>query len=106
MELALKQPEGLEAAVAGLADHDVVVHRDAELGRGLLDLAGHLDVGLRRRGVAGRVVVHQDERRGAELRQFRIAGQGFKRDLRLEGRRKVPSLHHPSGCSSNKADPT
>ena len=55
--------------MAGLADDDVVVHGDAELGGGLLDLAGHLDVGLGGRGIAGRVVVHQDERRGAELKR-------------------------------------
>ena len=43
----------------GFADHDVVVDRDAELGGGVLDLAGHLDIGLGRGRVAGGVVVHQ-----------------------------------------------
>ena len=54
----LQQSQRLEAAVTGLADDDVVVDRDAELGRGLLDLARHLDVGLGRRRVARGVVVH------------------------------------------------
>ena len=41
--------------MALLADDDVVVDQDSErLGRGH-DLAGHLDVGARRRGVARRV---------------------------------------------------
>ena len=54
-----EQAERLEGVVAGFAYHDVVVDRDAEFGGGLLDLAGHLDIGLGRRGVAGGVVVHQ-----------------------------------------------
>ncbi len=61
MELShvLQQSQRLEAAVTGLADDDVVVDRDAELGGGLLDLARHLDVGLGRRRVARGVIVHQ-----------------------------------------------
>ncbi len=55
---ALQQSQGFERGVAGFADYDVVVNRDAKLGGGLLDLAGHLDVGLRRRRVARGVVVH------------------------------------------------
>ncbi len=66
-----EQAERLEGVVAGFAYHDVVVDRDAEFGGGLLDLAGHLDIGLGRRGVAGGVVVHQvalDEQAYAGLR--------------------------------------
>ena len=68
---ALQQSERFERVVTGLGDHDVIVDRDAELGGGLLDLVGHLDVGLGRRGVARGVVVHQvalNEQAYAELR--------------------------------------
>jgi hypothetical protein len=40
----------------------VVVHGDAERAGDVDDRLGHLDVGLRRRWIAGRVVVHQDDR--------------------------------------------
>jgi len=40
-----------------LADDDVVVHGDAERTRDVDDRAGHLDVGLRRRRIAGGVIV-------------------------------------------------
>jgi hypothetical protein len=41
--------------------HDqVVVELDAELEAGVAHFLGHLDVGLRRRRVAGRVVVHHE----------------------------------------------
>ena len=53
----------LEAAVAVAADDDVVVHRDAELFAGLGDASRHVDIGHRRRGIAGGMVVHQDDRR-------------------------------------------
>ena len=39
------------------ADDDVVVHGNAERGRDIDDRLGHLDVGLRRRRIAGGVVV-------------------------------------------------
>ena len=71
VDYVLQQSQCLEAVVAGLADHDVVVDRDTELGGGLLDLARHLDVGLGRRRVARGVVVHQialDEQTYAGLR--------------------------------------
>ncbi len=67
----LQQSQRLETAVAGLADDDVVVDRNAELGGGLLDLARHLDVGLGRRRIARGVVVHHialDEQVNAGLR--------------------------------------
>jgi hypothetical protein len=41
------------------ADDDVVVHGDAERGGDVDDRFRHLDVRLRRRWVAGRVVVQQ-----------------------------------------------
>ena len=49
------------------ADDDVVVHRDAEWFCGVDDVLGDRDVRLRRGRVAGRVVVHQDQRRGAQF---------------------------------------
>jgi hypothetical protein len=41
-----------------LADDDVVVHGNAERTGDIDDRAGHLDIGLRRRRIAGGVVVH------------------------------------------------
>jgi hypothetical protein len=43
-----------------LADDDVVVHDDAERVGDIDDAAGHLDIGLRRRRIAGGMVVQQD----------------------------------------------
>src|SRR3546814_17422544 len=56
-----------QADMARKADDDVVVDRDAELLRGVGDLAGHVDVGARRRRVAARAVVDEDEGGGAEF---------------------------------------
>jgi len=49
----------LQARMAVLADDDVVVHGNAERGGDLDDRLGHMDIGLRRRRIAGGVVVHQ-----------------------------------------------
>ena len=54
-------------AVAG--DDDVVVDGDAEGFRDVDDLARHLDVGGRGRGVSGGVVVDQDQGRCRELQR-------------------------------------
>jgi hypothetical protein len=54
----LDQLHPLQARVPVLADDDVVVHGNAERGGDLDDRFGHLDIGLRGRGIAGRVVVH------------------------------------------------
>src|SRR5690606_17513285 len=49
-------------ANVALAPHDnVIVDRDAQGARGLDDLLRHLDVGARRGGIAGWVVVHQHQ---------------------------------------------
>ena len=56
-------PQHAHVAQAGMpaaADDQVVVHGDAERLGGADDVAGHRDVGLRRRRIARRVVVHQD----------------------------------------------
>ena len=55
--------------MAFFAANDVIVHGDAEIFRGFDDLFGHLDIGLRRRGVAGGVVVHQDDGGGRQLQR-------------------------------------
>ena len=56
------QLQPLEAGMAFLADDDVVVHRNAERLCDLDDRLRHLDVGARRRRVAGWVIVRQDDR--------------------------------------------
>ncbi len=41
-----------------LADDDVIVHGDAERGGDVDDRLRHLDIRLRRRRIAGRMVMH------------------------------------------------
>ena len=53
----LHQPHPLQTRMPVLADDDVVMHGDAERGGDIDDRFRHLDVGLRRRRVAGGVVV-------------------------------------------------
>jgi hypothetical protein len=43
-----------------LADDDVVVHGDAERGGDIDDGFCHVDIGLRRRRIAGGMVVHHN----------------------------------------------
>ena len=52
-----------------LADDNVIMHGNAERRRDCDDLLGHRDVGLRRRWVAGRVVVYQDHRGRRQLQR-------------------------------------
>ena len=54
------QLERLEARMPVLADNEMVVHGDAERARDLDNRLRHLDVGARRGGIAGGMVVHQD----------------------------------------------
>lgn len=51
------QLQPFEARVPRLAHDDVIVHGDAERTRDVDDRSRHLDVGLRGRGIARRVVV-------------------------------------------------
>jgi hypothetical protein len=51
------QLQSLQTRMAVLADDDVVMHGDAERPRDVDDGAGHLDVRLRWRRIAGRVIV-------------------------------------------------
>jgi hypothetical protein len=53
----LNQPHPLQARMPVLPDDDMVVHRDAERTGDIDDRFCHLDVGLRRRRIAGGVVV-------------------------------------------------
>jgi len=48
------------------ADDDVVMQRQAEKLAALLDLLGHAQIGLGRRGIARRVVVDQDQGAGVQ----------------------------------------
>src|SRR5215472_5392736 len=68
--VGLYQLHPLQARMPVLADDDMIVHGNAERGGDVDDRPGHLDVGLRRRRIAGRVVVHQDQR---GRRQFQRA---------------------------------
>jgi hypothetical protein len=76
------QLQSLQARVPILADDDVIVHGDAERSGDRDDLLGHLDVGLRRRRVAGRMVVHLMSGRFIYLRRLsfsmRFARQGTR----------------------------
>jgi hypothetical protein len=67
------------------ADDDVVVHGDAERGGEVDDRFRHLDVRTRRRGIAARMVVQQDDRSIACctcLRQLMArSGQGAMSEL-------------------------
>ena len=53
------QPQPLQAGMPVLADDDVVVDGNPQRLRDLDDRLRHRDVGLRRRRIAGRMVVHQ-----------------------------------------------
>ena len=55
------QLQPFQARVTVLADDDVIVHRNAERAGNVDDGLGHLDIGLRRRRIAGRMVVHWDD---------------------------------------------
>jgi hypothetical protein len=54
----LNQLHPLQTRMPVLADDDVVVHGNAERGGDIDDRLGHMDIGLRRRRVAGGMVVH------------------------------------------------
>jgi RNase P/RNase MRP subunit p29 len=55
--------------MAGAADNDVVVDRDAQAAGGFLYLAGHFDVARRWGRVSGRMIVNHDDGRGAEIKR-------------------------------------
>jgi len=53
--------------MAVLADDEMIVHGNAERARDLDDRPRHVDIGARRRRVAGGMVVHQNDRGRGEL---------------------------------------
>ena len=55
--------------MAGAADHQMVMHGNVQRLGGGGDIAGHFDVGARWGGIAGVMVMHQDDRRGAVLQR-------------------------------------
>ena len=55
----LNQLQPLEARMAFLADDDVIVHRNAERLGDVDNRLRHLNIGARRRRIAGRMIVHQ-----------------------------------------------
>jgi hypothetical protein len=59
----LDQPHPLQARVPILADDDVVVHGNAKRCGDIDDRFRHPDIGLRWRGIARRVIVHQSTTR-------------------------------------------
>ena len=66
----LDQFKAFQARVAVFADDDVVVHGNPEWRGDVGDRLGHLDVGLRWRGIAGGMVVRQPTRRRTSLIRF------------------------------------
>ena len=68
--IALDQLQPLQTRMPVLADDDVVVHGNPEWRGDVGDRLGHLDVGLRWRGIAGGMVVRQPTRRRTSLIRF------------------------------------
>src|SRR4051812_34103925 len=62
-----QQFQAAKACMAAAGDDQVIVDPDRQLVGRLDDLAGDLDIGARRRRVAGRVVVDEDDGRCREL---------------------------------------
>lgn len=65
--LGLKELQALEACMTVASDDDVVMQDDAQRTGDLGDLLGHLDVGARRRRIAGRVIVEHTTNFGIYL---------------------------------------
>src|SRR5688572_12901429 len=61
-ECRLKQTQRFEARVTPAPDHEMIVDFDLERLRRADDFARHLNVAARRRRIAARMVVHEDER--------------------------------------------
>ena len=65
--IASDQPLRTQANMAAGAHHDMVVDGDAEPLARLRDRSGDVDVGAAGGGVAARVIVDEDDRRGSEV---------------------------------------
>src|SRR3546814_12914312 len=63
----LDQPHRPEAAISGPADDDMIVECDPQLCRSVRDIPRDRDILPARFGAAARMVVDEDERRGAEF---------------------------------------
>jgi hypothetical protein len=61
------QPQPLQTRMPVLPDDDVIVHRDAEGPCHAHDLLRHRNICLRRRRIAARMIVHQNDGRRAQL---------------------------------------
>ena len=57
---------GAQADLPAATHDDVVVQRHPQSRTGLLDLLCHCEIGGRRLGISGWMVVHDDQRRGVE----------------------------------------
>jgi hypothetical protein len=55
---ASDQPQALQTGMTVLADDDVIMHRYPERGGDVDNRAGHLDVGLRGRRIAGGMIMY------------------------------------------------
>ena len=66
--------------MAVLADDEMVVHGNPERARDLDDRLGHLDVGARGRGIAGRMIVDETTARAIALVQV-----DFSSGMRRQG---------------------
>ena len=60
---------GFETGGAGFGDDDVIVEADTELFGHLFHFQGHFDIAPRRLGIAGWVIVHHDDRGGAQIQR-------------------------------------
>src|SRR5215510_1774839 len=69
-DLESHQLQRLETRVPILADDEVVVHGDAERARDLDDCPRHVDIGARRGGIAGGMIVQEQTARTIALIWF------------------------------------
>lgn len=66
-----------------LADDDVVVHGNPQRLGDVDDGLRHLDVGLRRRGIAAWVIVHHTTRQRSVLYRLRILAEKVREGTRI-----------------------
>ena len=83
----------------GLGHDQVVVQHNAELAAGVLDLFGHIDIGLGRGRIAGRVVVDHDDRRRAQFQRPLDHFAGIDRGVVDGAGKLVLSLGSPGGSN-------
>jgi hypothetical protein len=88
-----------------LADNEMVVHGDAERARDLDDRLRHLDVGARRGGIAGGMVVHRPPCLSKALRYFTFSPSGEWLGARIEGGTPAPIAKITSGHARSGSIP-